>query len=88
MWKPILISALALLALVPGKLSAWDGYREDTGGSIEIESYDHRGKGEGAVEYYDYDSGEYRSGYLDMYPGGSGQLTDDETGEVINVDMN
>ncbi len=66
---------------------AWEGYNYDTGSYIEVESYDHQGQGEGEVEYYDYDSGEYRSGYLDMYPGGSGELTDYETGETYQVDM-
>lgn len=68
-------------------LYAWEGYNEDTGSYIEVESYDHQGQGEGEVEYYDYETGEYRSGYLDMYPGGSGELTDDETGEIYQVDM-
>ena len=68
-------------------VEAWEGYDYDTGDYIEIESYDHQGQGEGEVEYYDYESGEYRTGYLDMYPGGSGELTDDETGETHEVEM-
>ncbi len=52
-----------------------------------METYDHQGQGEGEVEYYDYGTGEYRSGYLDMYPSGSGELTDNETGETYQVDM-
>lgn len=66
---------------------AWDGYSYDKGNYIEIESYDHNGRGEGEVEYYDYESGEYREGYLDMYPGGTGTITDYETGEEFDVDM-
>ncbi len=66
---------------------AWDGYNNDTGASIEVESYDHNGQGEGEVEYYDYESGEYRQGYLDMYSGGEGELTDYQTGETYSVDM-
>lgn len=42
---------------------AWSGYNYGTDNSIEAESYDHRGIGEGEVEFYDYYSGEYRSGY-------------------------
>ena len=68
-------------------LSAWEGYNYGTGNYIEIESYDHKGQGEGEVEYYDYSSGEYRSGYLDMYSGGSGELYDYESGEYYDVDM-
>ena len=84
--RSICVSAFVIVtALTQGY--AWDGYNVDTGGSIEIEEYDHQGRGEGDVEYYDYESGEYRSGYLDMFPGGSGELTDYETGETYNVEM-
>ena len=71
---------------VPSAL-AWEGYNYDTDNYFEVETYDHEGEGEGEVEYYDPDSGEHRSGYLDMYPGGSGDLTDDETGETYEVEM-
>lgn len=66
---------------------SWDGYKVDSGEQIEVETYDHGGNGEGPVEYYDYETNEYRTGYLDMYPGGSGTITDDETGEEIEVEM-
>lgn len=46
----------------------WTGYNYDTGSYFEVERYDHQGLGEGSVEYYDYDSGEYKSGYLDYFP--------------------
>jgi hypothetical protein len=85
MFKNVLLG-LVIVFYIPN-LFAWDGYNYDTGSYIEVESYDHRGQGEGEVEYYDYSSGEYKSGYLDMYPGGSGDLTDYESGEVYQVDM-
>lgn len=66
---------------------AWDGYSYNTSNYIEIETYDHQGRGEGEVEYYDYSDGQYKTGYLDMYSGGTGTLTDDATGESIEVDM-
>jgi len=75
------------LVMYTTTIVAWDGYNSDTGSYIEVESYDHGGQGEGEVEYYDSSSGEYKSGYLDMYPGGSGELTDYETGETYQVDM-
>ena len=88
MQKKIMFWSAVLLGLtVGGTVKAWDGYKTDTGGQIEIESYDHEGRGEGPVDYYDYESGEYRSGYLDMHPGGSGELTDDESGETYEVEM-
>ena len=85
--KVLLASVLFLYFFSIQFATAWEGYNYDTGSYIEIESYDHQGQGEGEVEYYDYDTGEYRSGYLDMYPGGSGELTDYETGETYEVDM-
>lgn len=79
-----LLAAASIACLSP--TLAWDGTTSE-GTAITVESYDHDGRGEGPVEYYDYDAGEYRSGYLDMYPGGSGEITDDETGETFQVDM-
>jgi hypothetical protein len=76
-----------LLAIVPSVVYSWDGQRTDTGGQIEVESYNHGGTGEGEVEFYDYESGEYRQGYLDMHPGGTGEIQDYETGETYEVEM-
>ncbi len=85
--KTFLALTFAAALTSPLVASAWDGYDYTSGSYIEIESYDHQGSGEGEVEYYDYSSGEYKSGYLDMYPGGSGTLTDYETGVTHEVDM-
>ena len=65
---------------------AWDGTTSE-GHGIEVESYDHQGQGGGDVEYYDNETGEYKSGYMDIEPGGDGTIIDDETGEEIEVDM-
>ena len=40
-----------------------------------------------SVEYYDYNSGEYKSGYLDLFPGASGILYDEDTGEEFDIQM-
>jgi hypothetical protein len=64
----------------------WDGVTDD-GHVIEVESYDHQGQGEGDVEYFDYTEGSYKSGYMDMEPGGTGVIIDDESGEEVGVDM-
>ena len=77
------LSIIALL-VVTSQTQAWDGTRADTGASIEVETYDHDGQGEGDVEYYE--NGEYKSGYLDMYPGGDGTITTDDS-ETFDVDM-
>lgn len=78
--------ALILAALLPPAVAAWDGHTED-GDPITVESYDHGGRGEGEVEYIDQATGETKRGYLDMHPGGTGELTDYETGETTTVDM-
>lgn len=66
---------------------AWEGYSYEKGNYIDVESYDHQGQGEGEVEYYDYDKGKYQTSYLDMYSGTIGTITNDETGESFDVEM-
>ncbi len=82
----VFLMAATILWMSAGRAVAWDGMTQD-GTDISVESYDHGGRGEGDVEYYDDESGEYKTGYLDMYPGGSGELTDDDTGDTVEVDM-
>lgn len=83
-----LLTIFMLIVALSGFAFAWDGYDYTTGSHIEVDRYDHGGTGEGEVEYYDYESGEYKQGYLDMQPGGSGSLYDYETGEYHDVEMN
>ena len=78
-----IFTLLIISLLISVQAQAWDGEAED-GSQIEVESYDHQGIGEGDVEYYK--DGEYHSGYLDMYPGGSGTITD-EDGNTFEVEM-
>ncbi len=81
------MKALIYIFFLATTLLAWDGYSYEKGTHIEIETYDHKGVGEGSIEYYDYSDGEYKTGYLDMYPGGNGVITDDESGESFEVEM-
>ena len=83
----LLLFAIFCLNLSHSVAYGWDGFDYTTGNHISIESYDHGGNGEGEVEYFDYSTGTYKSGYLDMYPGGSGTLMDYETGEYRDVQM-
>lgn len=85
--KPHIIPLLIGLFVMPFSSYAWDGYDYSTGSYISVETYDHGGTGSGEVEYFDYQTGTYRYGYLDMYSGGSGSLYDYETGEVREVQM-
>ncbi|MCG7863863.1 MAG: hypothetical protein JAZ18_15875 [Candidatus Thiodiazotropha endolucinida] len=80
------VAALIGLVFVSSS-AAWDGTKTATGEQIEVNSYNHQFTGEGEVEYYDYETGTFKSGYLDMYPGGYGELTDYDTGETYEVDM-
>ena len=77
------ITFLLMTMLSISQVQAWDGVAED-GSHIDVESYAHQGRGEGDVEYYK--DGEYHSGYLDMYVGGTGTITD-EDGNTFEVDM-
>lgn len=82
-----MIKKILLLVFIVNISFSWDGYSYEKGNYIDVESYDHKGIGEGEVEYYDYQSGEYRTGYLDMYSGGTGTITNDDTGESFEVEM-
>ena len=87
--KTILIITAAVLIMTSTSY-AWtgSGFDNKTGEVVfvEVESYDHKGLGEGPVEFYDYNADEFKSGYLDMYPGGSGTIVTDD-GQVLNVNM-
>lgn len=71
------------LVLMVSILFSWDGYSYEKGAYIEIQTYDHKGIGEGPIEYYDYSDGKYKTGYLDMYPGKDGTIRDDQSGESL-----
>jgi hypothetical protein len=77
---------LSLLINLFSPLNAWDGYDYTNGSYIDIESYDHQGKGEGDVEFYDYKDGKYKTGYMDMHRDGSAEIETDD-GEYIEVEM-
>lgn len=81
-----LANLLIVSLLFTTQINAWEGYNYETGSYIEVDSYDHQGIGEGEVEYYDYEDGEYHTGYLDMYPGGTGEITD-EDGNTFEAEM-
>jgi len=85
----VMIKALAALivSLFPLCTEAKEAYDYTNGTYIEIESYDHQYQGEGDVQFYDYESGEYRSGYMDLEPGGSGTIYDYETGDYRDIQL-
>tara|TARA_B100000700_G_scaffold326501_1_gene438243 strand:- start:284 stop:538 length:255 start_codon:yes stop_codon:yes gene_type:complete len=81
-----LLAFLTILSF-SGLTWGWSGFDYKTGSYVEIETYNHGGVGEGEVEYFDYQDGQYKNGYLDMEPGGSGTLYDYGTGDYRYLDM-
>jgi hypothetical protein len=69
---------------------AWDGYDYESGSYVEIEKGNLVREGE-EIEYYDYDSGEYRTGDVEnVESSGSGaevEIYDNESGEYRIFDM-
>jgi hypothetical protein len=78
------------LFLVSSAALAWDGYDADSGADVEIEKGNLVRRGQ-AIEFYDHDAGEYRSGSVDSIRSyGSHvevEITDDENGESRTFEM-
>lgn len=70
--------------------AAWDGYDYDNGSNIEIDKGNLVRQGSD-IEYYDYSSGEYRTGEVQSVErSGSSvevEVQDSETGEIRTFDM-
>ena len=64
---------------------AWQGFNMDNGTVILIESEEQIQMGN--VRYFDYDSGEEKQGYLNMYDQNIGLLLDFNSGNMIRVRM-
>tara|TARA_R110001592_G_C12819637_1_gene718840 strand:- start:412 stop:681 length:270 start_codon:yes stop_codon:yes gene_type:complete len=75
---------------IPVVSFAWDGYDYESGNHVEIEKGNLVREGE-EIEYYDYESGEYRNGEVqDIQSSGSGaevEVYDYETGEYRTFEM-
>ncbi len=76
--------------LVSGSVLAWDGYDYESGSHVEIDKGNLVREGE-EIEYYDYGSGEYRTGEVqDIQSSGSGaevEVYDYESGESRTFEM-
>ena len=81
---------LSAMIFMPTISLAWDGYDYETGNYIEIDKGNLVREGE-EIEYYDYESGEYRSGEVqDIESSGSGaevEVYDYDSGEYRTFDM-
>ena len=83
--KVILIAAITMLTCV--NAWAWQGINLDTGTMIEIKTYGATSVPDGNIEYFDYDLGEIKLGYLNMYEQNVGLIIDLDTGDLIRVQM-
>ena len=87
--KKIIIS-LSIMLLMPTLVLAWDGYDYEKGNYVEIDKGNLVREGE-EIEYYDYESGEYRYGEVqDIENSGSGaeiEVYDYESGEYRTFEM-
>ena len=66
---------------------AWQGFNMDNGTVILIQTDEQEEIQMGNVKYFDYDSGEEKQGYLNMYDQNIGLLLDLNSGDLIRVRM-
>ncbi len=67
---------------------AWQGYNIDNGTVIFVNlETGQENLQMGNVTYFDYDAGEEKMGYLNMYENNLGLLMDLDTGNLIRVQM-
>jgi len=70
--------------------TAWDGYDYERGAYIEIDKGNLVRQGQ-EIEYYDYSSGEYKSGDVESISGSGSsvevEIYDHDTGEHRTFDM-
>jgi hypothetical protein len=88
--KKIITNIIFNLIILPVTAQAWDGYDYDSGNYVEIEDGNLVREGE-EIEYYDYESGEYRYGDVEsVEPSGNGaevEIYDNESGEYRTFEM-
>ena len=66
---------------------AWQGFNMDNGTVILVQTDDQEQIQMGNVTYFDYDSGEEKQGYINMYDQNIGLLLDLDSGDLIRVRM-
>ena len=66
---------------------AWQGINLDTGAVIDIRIDNANSFTEGNIQYFDYDEGELKLGYLNMYEQNFGLIVDLDTGDLLRVQM-
>jgi len=66
---------------------AWQGFNMDNGTVILVQTDNQEQIQMGNVTYFDYDSGEEKQGYINMYDQNIGLLLDLDSGDLIRVRM-
>ena len=82
------ICILIISLFYSASVMAWQGFNMDNGTVIFV-SVEH-GQEDiqmGNVTYFDYDTGEQKLGYLNMYENNIGLLMDLNTGDLMRVQM-
>lgn len=81
-----LLLVLITVTTLTSTAHALDFFDWATGSDVEIQQGSQLYEG-GEVEYYDYQTGQYRYGTVEDMYGGEMTITDDETGEQRSLDM-
>ncbi len=88
--KKLITKIVFGLILLPVTALAWDGYDYESGNYVEIDKGNLVREGQ-QIEYYDYESGEYRYGDVEsIESSGSGaevEIYDHESGEYRTFEM-
>ena len=66
---------------------AWQGINLDTGTLIDIKIEDLNSFTAGNIQYFDYDLGELKLGYLSMYEQNFGLIVDLDTGDLLRIQV-
>ncbi len=82
-YSGIIFTALLLCA----EAGAWQGVNLDTGTVIDIRIENANSFTEGNIQYFDYEQGELKLGYLNMYEQNFGLIVDLDTGDLLRVQM-
>ena len=73
--------------LLCAEAGAWQGINLDTGTVIDIRIDNANSFTEGNIQYFDYEEGELKLGYLNMYEQNFGLIVDLDTGDLLRVQM-
>lgn len=79
--------AVLSILLLCADAYAWQGINLDTGTIIDIRIENAISFTEGNIQYFDYEVGELKVGYLNMYEQNFGLIVDLDTGDLLRVKM-